>query len=101
MIDTDCKRMDAEEFQVASQQMIKFVADYLENSRERRVLPDVKPGFMRPLLPDHAPQDPQKWEDVFKDIERVIMPGVSAGGFHYSLIVPYFSLHPSFISMPS
>eukprot|EP00106_Octopus_bimaculoides_P008024 XP_014775466.1 PREDICTED: aromatic-L-amino-acid decarboxylase-like [Octopus bimaculoides] len=69
--------MDSQEFQVASQQMIKFVADYLENSRERRVLPDVKPGFMRPLLPDHAPQDPEKWEDLFKDIERVIMPGVT------------------------
>ncbi|XP_029633174.1 aromatic-L-amino-acid decarboxylase [Octopus sinensis] len=69
--------MDSEEFQVASKQMIKFVADYLENSRERRVLPDVKPGFMRPLLPDHAPEDPEKWEDLFKDIEKVIMPGVT------------------------
>ncbi|GAB1600334.1 aromatic-L-amino-acid decarboxylase-like [Argonauta hians] len=88
--------MDAEQFQSASQQMIKFVADYLENSRDRRVIPDVKPGFMRPLIPDHAPQDPQKWEDLFKDIERVIMPGVT----HWQH-PNFFAYFPTGCSYPS
>ncbi|KAG7173247.1 Aromatic-L-amino-acid decarboxylase-like, partial [Homarus americanus] len=43
----------------------------------RRVLPEVEPGYLRPLLPDHAPDTPDEWSDVMADIERVIMPGVT------------------------
>jgi aromatic-L-amino-acid decarboxylase len=37
----------------------------------------VQPGFMKPLLPDEAPQYPETWQNIMNDIERVIMPGVS------------------------
>ncbi|KAF4517829.1 hypothetical protein B566_EDAN008771 [Ephemera danica] len=40
-------------------------------------MPTVTPGYMRPLLPDEAPELPEKWQDVMSDIERVIMPGVT------------------------
>ena len=33
-------------------------------------------GYLKKLVPDSAPQDPENFEDIFKDIERVIMPGV-------------------------
>ena len=36
--------------------MVEYIADYLENIRDRRVFPDVKPGYLRELLPDQAPQ---------------------------------------------
>lgn len=42
------------------------------------MLPDVEPGYLRPLIPSEAPQTPDSWQDVMADIERVIMPGVSA-----------------------
>nr|CAA69668.1 Dopa decarboxylase [Ceratitis capitata] len=42
-----------------------------------RVLPEVKPGYLKPLIPDAAPEKPEKWQDVMQDIERVIMPGVT------------------------
>uniref|UniRef100_A0A3Q3AX27 Histidine decarboxylase n=1 Tax=Kryptolebias marmoratus TaxID=37003 RepID=A0A3Q3AX27_KRYMA len=45
---------------------------------DRRVIPDVKPGYMRELLPDAAPAEPEDWENIFNDIERVIMPGASS-----------------------
>ena len=32
---------------------------------------------MRPLLPDEAPESPDKWQDVMADIEKIIMPGVT------------------------
>jgi aromatic-L-amino-acid decarboxylase len=32
---------------------------------------------MRPLLPDEAPENPEKWQDVMADIEKIIMPGVT------------------------
>jgi hypothetical protein len=56
--------------------MVDFVADYLTNIRTRRVFPDVKPGYLRPLIDEEAPQYGEPWENIFKDIERVIMPGV-------------------------
>ncbi|KAM7249262.1 hypothetical protein ACFE04_019449 [Oxalis oulophora] len=37
----------------------------------------VEPGYLRPLIPDSAPQNPDKWQDVMEDIERVIMPGIT------------------------
>ena len=69
--------MDAEEFRKAGKEMVDFMADYLENIRNRPVLPSVEPGYLHKLIPNHAPDDPEKWEDVFKDVEKVIMPGVS------------------------
>ena len=56
--------------------MVDFIADYLSNIRSRRVFPDVKPGYMRPLIDDEAPRHGEPWENIFNDIERVIMPGV-------------------------
>ena len=61
----------------SGKEMIDFIADYLENIRSRRVFPDVSPGYMRTLVPDSAPQDPEPWQKIFNDIETVIMPGVS------------------------
>ena len=57
--------------------MVDFIADYLTNVRSRRVYPNVKPGYMRPMINEEAPRHGEPWEDIFKDIERVIMPGVS------------------------
>lgn len=57
-------------------EMVDFIADYLTNIRDRRVYPDVKPNYLRSLIHDEAPKDGEQWEDIVKDIERVIMPGV-------------------------
>lgn len=43
----------------------------------RKVLSSVKPGYLRPLLPAEAPNDPENWKDVMTDVEKLIMPGVS------------------------
>ena len=72
--------MDAEEFRIRGKEMVDYVADYLENIRSRRPLSNVEPGYLHKLIPDQAPDTPEKWEDVFGDIERVIMPGVSKRG---------------------
>jgi len=69
--------MDAEEFRKRAKEMVDYVADYLENIRDRRPLSAVRPGYLRQLVPAEAPRDAEPWEDVMADIERVIMPGVS------------------------
>lgn len=68
--------MDAEEFRRFGKQMVDYVADYLENIRDRKPFPDVSPGYLKELIPDKAPDEAEQWPDVMKDIERVIMPGV-------------------------
>ncbi len=69
--------MDTAEFRRRGKEMVDYVADYLENIEKRQVYPDVEPGYLRSLIPEEAPEEAESYEDVVKDIERVIMPGVS------------------------
>jgi len=56
--------------------MVDYVADYLETISTRRVLPEVKPGYLSALLPDRAPVKPQSWTSIMDDVNHAIMPGV-------------------------
>ncbi|XP_035775799.1 histidine decarboxylase-like isoform X2 [Anopheles albimanus] len=69
--------MDFDEYRKRGKEMVDYIADYLQNIRDRRVFPDVRPGYMRTMVPDSAPLDGEQWENIFGDIERVIMPGVT------------------------
>ncbi|GBP64269.1 Histidine decarboxylase [Eumeta japonica] len=55
--------------------MVDYMADYLENIRDRRVYPGVQPGYLHKLLPREPPLQPERWDDIFKDVEELIMPG--------------------------
>ncbi|KAL5019867.1 hypothetical protein ScPMuIL_002759 [Solemya velum] len=57
--------------------MVDYIAEYLKNIRSRRVFPNVSPGYMRELVPESAPEKGEQWDDIFKDVERVIMPGIT------------------------
>ncbi|XP_053962537.1 histidine decarboxylase isoform X1 [Anastrepha ludens] len=69
--------MDVNEYRRRGKEMVDYIADYLENIRDRRVFPDVKPGYMRSLLPEFAPIEGENWDAIFADVERVIMPGIT------------------------
>lgn len=69
--------MDTAEFRRRGKEMVDMVADYLENIEQRPVYPDLEPGYLRPLIPSEAPEEPENYEDIINDVERVIMPGVS------------------------
>lgn len=69
--------MDVNEYRRRGKEMVDYIADYLENIRDRRVFPDVKPGYMRGLLPEFAPIEGENWDAIFADVERVIMPGIT------------------------
>ncbi|KAL4216523.1 hypothetical protein ACF0H5_024246 [Mactra antiquata] len=76
--------------------MVDYIADYLKNIRQRRVLPNVKPGYMRQLVPDTAPNTGEDWNVIINDIERVIMPGIT----HWQS--PYMHAYfPALNSFPS
>ena len=56
--------------------MVDYIADYIEGVEKRQVLSTVHPGYLKELVPDHAPEEPESFENIMADIERVIMPGV-------------------------
>ncbi|KAM9405705.1 aromatic-L-amino-acid decarboxylase-like isoform 2-T2 [Salvelinus alpinus] len=89
--------MDATEFRRRGKEMVDLIADYLENIEQRTVYPDVEPGYLRSLIPEEAPEEPDTYEDVVKDIERVIMPGVTH--WHSPYFYAYFPTASSFPSM--
>ncbi|XP_030620695.1 histidine decarboxylase [Chanos chanos] len=68
--------MQAEEYIQRGKELVDYIKEYLTTVRERRVNPDVQPGYMRSLLPNSAPADPENWDSIFQDVERIIMPGV-------------------------
>ncbi|KAM6058481.1 histidine decarboxylase [Chlamydotis macqueenii] len=68
--------MEPEEYRRRGKEMVDYICQYLSSVRERRVTPDVQPGYMRAQLPDSAPTDPDSWDNIFGDIEKIIMPGV-------------------------
>lgn len=53
------------------------VADYYESIPKRRVLADVSPGYLRPLLPDAAPAEGESMDAITADIQSKIIPGIT------------------------
>ncbi|CAH0404867.1 unnamed protein product [Chilo suppressalis] len=70
-------KMEAGDFKDFAKAMTDYITEYLENIRDRQVVPSVKPGYLRPLVPEQAPQQAEPWTAVMADIERVVMSGVT------------------------
>uniref|UniRef100_A0A8C7EU18 Aromatic-L-amino-acid decarboxylase n=1 Tax=Neovison vison TaxID=452646 RepID=A0A8C7EU18_NEOVI len=70
--------MNSGEFRRRGKEMVDFVADYLEGIEGRQVYPDVEPGYLRPLIPTSAPEEPDTFEDILNDVEKIIMPGAAS-----------------------
>lgn len=68
--------MDVKDFLDFGKASMDFIVNYMETLRDRPVLPNVEPGYLSQLIPEEAPKEAETWQEVFKDIERVIMPGV-------------------------
>lgn len=69
--------MDSTEFRQRGKEMVDYIANYLDTIEERRVTPAIEPGYLRGLMPSEAPQKPEQWDDIMKDVEDKIMPGVT------------------------
>ncbi|CAN9476844.1 unnamed protein product [Alternaria alternata] len=69
--------MDSSQFRDAAKGAIDEIAKYYDTLEERPVLPSVKPGYLRPLLPSSTPEEGESWETIQADIDRVIMPGLT------------------------
>lgn len=69
--------MDLEEFREFGKAAVDYIADYIEKIREKDVIPSVTPGYCESLIPKDAPQKGESWQEVLKDLDKIIMPGIT------------------------
>lgn len=69
--------MTPEEFRQAGYELVDLVADYLAGVGDRPVVPDIQPGDVRAMLPEHPPAAPEPWSAVRADVERIILPTIA------------------------
>jgi aromatic-L-amino-acid decarboxylase len=56
---------------------LDWAAAYLEGVRERPVLAQVEPGALRATLPGRAPERAEPFAAVLRDLDEVLMPGLT------------------------
>jgi aromatic-L-amino-acid decarboxylase len=69
--------MTGEEFRRAGHQLIEWIADYLERVEQYPVASQVKPGDIRARLPVAAPVKGEPFDDILRDVEEIILPGIT------------------------
>ena len=69
--------MTPEEFRRHGREIIDWIADYWERIESLPVASTVQPGDIRAMLPDNAPEQPEAFEDLLADLDRVVLPGVT------------------------
>ncbi len=69
--------MDAEEFRRAGHALIDWIADYRANVERFPVRSPVEPRAIRAALPNSPPLEPERFEAVMGDVERVLVPGLT------------------------
>jgi aromatic-L-amino-acid decarboxylase len=73
----DNYHMDLETFRKNGYAAIDWVVDYLKNVEDYPVMSQVKPGDIRKLLPESAPEKGESFEAMLKDVNEVVMPGIT------------------------
>jgi aromatic-L-amino-acid decarboxylase len=56
---------------------LEWAASYLERVGDLPVLAQVSPGDIRARLPDTAPENGEPFADVLRDLDEVLLPGVT------------------------
>ena len=69
--------MTPDEFRAVGHRLIDWIADYRATLAHRPVMARTAPGEIKSQLPASPPETPEDFERVFRDLERVILPGLS------------------------
>jgi aromatic-L-amino-acid decarboxylase len=69
--------MTPDEFRALGHRLIDWIADYRSRVAEFPVMARTAPGEIKAALPAAPPQQPESFEGIFRDLERVIVPGLS------------------------
>lgn len=89
--------MDSEAFRKHGKEMVDFVADYWDSLRDRKPLPDCKPGYIWDMVPPNPPSSPEEWSKIFSDLEPVVVDKNTH--WHQPHFFAYFSTACSYPSL--
>jgi aromatic-L-amino-acid decarboxylase len=65
------------DFRADGQAALEWAASYLERVGELPVLAQVAPGDIRERLPKTAPDEPEPFADLLRDLDEILLPGVT------------------------
>lgn len=88
--------MTPEAFRQAGKEMVDWIADYYESVEEKPVIANVRPGEIRASLPTNPPQKGEPFSQIQKDIDQLILPGITNWQSPN-----FFAYFPSNTSFPS
>ena len=69
--------MTPEEFRKHAHELADWMADYMANVENYPVKSSVKPGEIFSKIPDNPPVKPEPFSSFMKDVNEIIMPGIS------------------------
>lgn len=69
--------MNPEEFRRIGHQVIDWIADYRARVADLPVRSQVEPGSVRAQLPSAPPNQPESFDAIFRDLDDIILPGLS------------------------
>jgi aromatic-L-amino-acid decarboxylase len=68
--------LPADEFRRLLHEVADWVADYRAGIESRRIVPEQRPGAITDNLPDRPPETAQSMDEILRDFDRLIMPGI-------------------------
>ena len=77
MPDEKSFHMTPDEFRRYGHAVVDWIADYHSRVESFPVLSQVKPGEIRAALPSNPPLTGESFNTLLKDVERVILPGIT------------------------
>jgi aromatic-L-amino-acid decarboxylase len=71
------KAMKNEDFRLVGHQFVDWIAEYFENIEKFPVLSPLEPGDVKNNIPAIPPARGEAMTEIFRDFERVLLPGVT------------------------
>ncbi len=90
------EHLSSEEFRKHGHALIDWIANYWDRIEDLPVESSVSPGSVRELLPPEAPQKGEPFADLIRDLDEIVMPGIT----HWQH-PSWFSFFPANASPPS
>jgi glutamate/tyrosine decarboxylase-like PLP-dependent enzyme len=69
--------MTPDEFRAAGHRLVDWLADYRLRVAEFPVMARTAPGEIKAQLPAEPPDEPQPFDQVLEDLEKIVLPGLS------------------------
>ena len=73
----DVPHMTPDEFRRCGHAVVERIARYMEEIERYPVLSRVEPGSIRERLPHAAPEHGEPFSDVLRDVDEIVMPGIT------------------------